>query len=104
MIRNEFPDSQPGGRNRSAASALNVSSGRNGATRDKSPDHMLTSRYASGFANALMSKNVRLYLNAVQEQDGPTTIGTATAALWERFAAAEPGADFIRVFFFAGRS
>ncbi|MBA9005798.1 3-hydroxyisobutyrate dehydrogenase-like beta-hydroxyacid dehydrogenase [Actinomadura cellulosilytica] len=64
---------------------------------------MPTGRYASGFANTLMSKDVRLYLNAVQGQDGPTTIGTVTAALWERFGAAEPGADFTCVFSFVER-
>jgi 3-hydroxyisobutyrate dehydrogenase len=77
---------------------LNVSSGQNAAISDKFPNHVLNGRYASGFANTLMSKDVQLYLGAVQEQGGPTSIGTVTAALWERFAAAEPGTDFTRIF------
>jgi 3-hydroxyisobutyrate dehydrogenase-like beta-hydroxyacid dehydrogenase len=77
---------------------LNASSGQNTAIRDKFPQHMATGRYASGFTNSLMAKDVRLYLDSVAELDGPSEIGTAMAALWERFAAAEPGADFTRVF------
>ncbi|MGW1028965.1 NAD(P)-dependent oxidoreductase [Streptomyces sp. NPDC002577] len=76
---------------------LNTSSGRSGATEDKFPDHVLTGRYASGFANSLMSKDVSLYLRAVGEQGGPAEIGALVAALWERFAEAEPGADFTRI-------
>jgi 3-hydroxyisobutyrate dehydrogenase-like beta-hydroxyacid dehydrogenase len=77
---------------------LNASSGRNGATEDKFPDHVLTERYASGFANSLMAKDVELYLSAVSEQDGPDEIGTLVSGLWRRFADAEPGADFTRVY------
>jgi len=77
---------------------LNSSSGRNGATEDKFPNHVLTGRYASGFANSLMAKDVRLYLNAVDELGRRNAIGSATGSVWERFAAAEPGADFTRIF------
>jgi 3-hydroxyisobutyrate dehydrogenase len=41
---------------------------------------------------------VGLYLRAVEARGGPAAIGQATAALWERFAAAEPGADFTRIY------
>ncbi|SEF56423.1 3-hydroxyisobutyrate dehydrogenase [Thermomonospora echinospora] len=83
---------------------LNGSSGRNSATSDKFPDHVLTGRYAAGFANSLMSKDVQLYLRAVADRDGPSSIATVTASLWERFAEAEPGADFTRIFPFVERS
>ncbi|MBA4863524.1 NAD(P)-dependent oxidoreductase [Streptomyces sp. PSKA54] len=76
---------------------LNASSGRSAATEDKFPHHVLTGRYASGFANSLMSKDVGLYLQAVGEEGGPAEIGARVAALWERFAEAEPGADFTRI-------
>ncbi|MBA2947830.1 NAD(P)-dependent oxidoreductase [Streptomyces himalayensis] len=76
---------------------LNASSGRSAATEDKFPHHVLTGRYASGFANSLMSKDVGLYLQAVGEEGGPAEIGALVAALWERFAEAEPGADFTRI-------
>jgi 3-hydroxyisobutyrate dehydrogenase-like beta-hydroxyacid dehydrogenase len=77
---------------------LNASSGNNTATSDKFPNHVVTGRYASGFANSLMAKDVGLYLAEVQEQGGPTTVGKVTAEIWKRFAAAEPGVDFTRIY------
>lgn len=77
---------------------LNVSSGRNGATADKFPAEVLTGRYASGFSNTLMAKDVRLYLGEVTELGGPAAVGEVTGTLWERFATDEPGADFTRIY------
>jgi 3-hydroxyisobutyrate dehydrogenase len=82
---------------------LNAASGRSGATSDKFPEHVLTGRYASGFTNSLMSKDVRLYLRSVEDQGGPTEVGAVTASIWERFADSEPGADFTRIFPFVQR-
>jgi 3-hydroxyisobutyrate dehydrogenase len=76
---------------------LDASSGRSAATNDKFPNHVLTGRFAAGFANSLMDKDVRLYLREVEAQGGPSAVGRVTAALWERFAAEEPGADFTRI-------
>jgi 3-hydroxyisobutyrate dehydrogenase len=77
---------------------LNGASGRSAATSDKFPDHVLTGRYAAGFTNSLMTKDVGLYLRAVDDQGGPSAFGEVTAEVWERFAEAEPGADFTRIF------
>jgi 3-hydroxyisobutyrate dehydrogenase-like beta-hydroxyacid dehydrogenase len=77
---------------------LNSSSGRNTATADKFPNHVVTGLYASGFSNSLMSKDMGLYLQAVEESGGPAAMGSTTASLWERFADAEPGVDFTRIF------
>jgi len=77
---------------------LNASSGNNTATSDKFPNHVITGRYASGFANSLMAKDVRLYLAEVEQQGGPATVGKVTAGIWDRFAAADPGADFTRIY------
>ncbi|NUU26250.1 MAG: NAD(P)-dependent oxidoreductase [Streptomycetaceae bacterium] len=77
---------------------LNASSGHSGATADKFPNHVLTGSYSSGFLNSLMAKDVGLYLREAGEQGGATALGAVTAAVWERFAAAEPGADFTRIF------
>jgi 3-hydroxyisobutyrate dehydrogenase-like beta-hydroxyacid dehydrogenase len=77
---------------------LNGSSGRSSATSDKFPNHVLTGRYGSGFTNVLMSKDIALYRRAVEDVAGPSSIGTVTASVWERFAATEPGADFTRIF------
>ncbi|SFF65441.1 hypothetical protein [Streptomyces mirabilis] len=65
---------------------------------DTSTIGVLTARYAAGFTNTLMTKDVQLYLRAVEEEDRPSPIGAATGVLWESFAAQEPGADFTRVF------
>jgi 3-hydroxyisobutyrate dehydrogenase len=77
---------------------LNASSGQSAATTDKFPNHVRTGRYASGFANSLMSKDIALYLGAVEAQGGPSAMGRVTASVWERFAATEPGVDFTRIF------
>jgi 3-hydroxyisobutyrate dehydrogenase len=77
---------------------LNASSGQNTATSDKFPNHVLNGRFASGFANSLMSKDLRLYLGAVETQGAPSVLGPVTAAVWERFTEAEPGADFTRIY------
>jgi 3-hydroxyisobutyrate dehydrogenase len=77
---------------------LNNSSGRSAATLDKFPQHVLTERYASGFSNALMAKDVDLYLDAVEDGDGPAAIGQVTASVWDEFSQREPGADFTRIY------
>ena len=77
---------------------LNGASGRSAATSDKFPEHVLTGRYASGFTSSLMAKDVQLYLDAVAELGAPSALGSVTASVWERFAAAEPGVDFTRIF------
>lgn len=77
---------------------LNVSSGQSAATSDKFVNHVVTGRYASGFANTLMSKDVQLYLQAVAARQTPCTVGEATAGVWERFARTEPGVDFTRIY------
>ena len=79
---------------------LNASSGRNSATDDKFPNQVLTGRYAAGFSNSLMAKDVRLYRHAVEEISGDPEIGALIASVWDRFAAAAPGADFTRIFGF----
>jgi 3-hydroxyisobutyrate dehydrogenase-like beta-hydroxyacid dehydrogenase len=77
---------------------LNASSGQSAATSDKFVNHVLTARYASGFANTLMAKDLRLYLDAVGDQHTPSVLGQVTARVWERFVDAEPGADFTRIY------
>lgn len=82
---------------------LNGASGRSAATSDKFPNHVLTGRYASGFTNSLMAKDVDLYLRAVEDGGGAASIAAVTVAVWERFASDDPGADFTRIYpFVAG--
>jgi 3-hydroxyisobutyrate dehydrogenase-like beta-hydroxyacid dehydrogenase len=77
---------------------LNDSSGQNTATLDKFPHHVLTESYSSGFTNSLMAKDLQLYVDAVVGASTPSTLGSVTTALWARFAAEEPGADFTRIY------
>ncbi|MEU6192723.1 NAD(P)-dependent oxidoreductase [Streptomyces sp. NPDC047061] len=83
---------------------LNASSGRSGATLDKFPQEVLTGRYASGFSNSLMAKDLRLYLREVDETDTPAALAAVTEAVWEAFATAEPGVDFTRIYPFVSGS
>jgi 3-hydroxyisobutyrate dehydrogenase len=77
---------------------LNGSSGQSAASTDKFPNHVLTERYASGFSNLLMTKDLKLYVAAVEEQSGPRSIGQVTSSIWEQFGEQEPGVDFTRIF------
>ena len=73
---------------------------RNSATEDKLPRQVLPGTYRHGFSNTLMHKDQRLYLQAVAARGCPAEIARVNAALWESFAAAEPGADFTRIYLF----
>jgi 3-hydroxyisobutyrate dehydrogenase len=77
---------------------LNASSGQSAASSDKFVNHVLTGRYASGFANTLMAKDLSLYLEAVESQVSPAIVAQVTADIWARFAAADPGVDFTRIY------
>ncbi|HUE09102.1 MAG TPA: NAD(P)-dependent oxidoreductase [Acidimicrobiales bacterium] len=78
---------------------LNASSGQSQATTDKFPNHVLTGRYSAGFANTLMAKDLRLYVEATETRpERSRRIGAVTASVWERFAEAEAGADFTRIY------
>jgi 3-hydroxyisobutyrate dehydrogenase-like beta-hydroxyacid dehydrogenase len=83
---------------------LDASSGHSTATSDKFPHHVLTGRFASGFSNSLMDKDLGLYLGAVEAQGTPAALGAVTADVWTRFAAAEPGVDFTRIYPFVAGS
>lgn len=77
---------------------LNMSSGQSAATTDKFPNHVANGRYAAGFTNTLMSKDVRLYVTAAEEQGTASVIGRVTEEIWARFAEAAPGSDFTRIY------
>ena len=82
---------------------INASSGQSRATSEKFVDEVMPGRYASGFANTHMAKDLRLYLAEVEAHGDPATIGRVTTSIWEGFAAARPGADFTRIYpFVAG--
>ena len=61
---------------------LNASSGRNSATQDKIPKHVLNRRFDFGFANALSFKDVRLCLDEAEALGVPMWIGNAVKQMW----------------------
>lgn len=56
---------------------LNASSGRNSATQDKIPKHVLNGRFDFGFSNALSFKDVRLCLEEAEGLGVPMVVGAA---------------------------
>lgn len=56
---------------------INASSGRNSATQDKIPKHVLNRRFDFGFANALSFKDVRLCLEEAEALGVPMVVGSA---------------------------
>jgi 3-hydroxyisobutyrate dehydrogenase-like beta-hydroxyacid dehydrogenase len=73
---------------------LNVSSGRSAASEDKFPRSVIPGSYDFGFAGALMTKDVTLYLENATTAETPHALADAVTALWQRFNAAHPEADF----------
>jgi 3-hydroxyisobutyrate dehydrogenase-like beta-hydroxyacid dehydrogenase len=56
---------------------INASSGRNSATQDKIPKHVLNRKFDFGFANALSFKDVRLCLDEAEGLGVPMVVGAA---------------------------
>jgi 3-hydroxyisobutyrate dehydrogenase-like beta-hydroxyacid dehydrogenase len=83
---------------------LNVSSGQSQATSDKFPNHVVTGRFAAGFTNSLMRKDMDLYLRAAEELRAPSLLAGVTAEVWTRFCESEPDADFTRIYPFVSGS
>ena len=77
---------------------LNVSSGQNTASSDKFPNRILTETYDAEFLNTLYLKDISLYVENVASAGTADTISTNLLPIWQRFTAAEPGADFTEIF------
>ena len=60
---------------------LNASSGRNTASADKFPNHVLTRRFDFGFSTGLALKDVRLCLEEAAALNAPMTLGFAVQKL-----------------------
>jgi len=73
---------------------LNVSSGRSAASQDKFPKSIVPRSYDFGFAASLMAKDVTLYLENAEAAGAPREVAASVVGLWQRFNAANPGADF----------
>jgi len=77
---------------------INASSGRNTASTDKFPQSVIPQTYDYGFAAALMSKDVDLYLDSVEAIGTCHDIGTVVARTWRDFVASFPDTDFTYVY------
>ena len=73
---------------------FNSSSGRNTASADKFPRHVLPRTFGAGFRLELMDKDVQLCLAEARRQGVPMALGGAVGELWARAAASTAaGAD-----------
>jgi 3-hydroxyisobutyrate dehydrogenase-like beta-hydroxyacid dehydrogenase len=79
---------------RTLVDVFNESSGRNTATADKFPRHVLPRTFGAGFRLELMNKDVQLCLAEAQRQGVPMMLGASVAQLWSLAAATQAdGAD-----------
>ena len=79
---------------RTLLDVFNSSSGRNTASADKFPKHVLPRTFGAGFRLELMHKDVQLCLAEAERQGVPMGLGAAVGALWARAASsAADGAD-----------
>ena len=62
---------------------INASNGRSYSTEVKFPRYILERTFDDGFALALMSKDLKIALEAATEMEFPTPIGSALAQIWE---------------------
>jgi 3-hydroxyisobutyrate dehydrogenase-like beta-hydroxyacid dehydrogenase len=79
---------------RTLVDVFNVSSGRNTATADKFPRHVLPRTFELGFRMELMNKDVQLCLAEAQRQGVPMPLGASVGQLWSLATATnDDGAD-----------
>lgn len=79
---------------RTLLDVFNSSSGRNTASADKFPRHVLPRTFGAGFRLELMDKDVALCLAEARRRGVPMELGGAVGELWARAAAnAAEGAD-----------
>jgi 3-hydroxyisobutyrate dehydrogenase len=76
---------------------LNVSSGRTQASAHMFPKHVLPRTYDFGFMAGLMTKDISLFLQSAEEAGVSTELARQATAIWQRFSADAPDADFTRI-------
>ena len=77
---------------------LNVSTGVNSATLDKFPKQVVSNRYAAGFSNMMMSKDVKLFRESVLIAQTISPIGKMVDDYWQQFSKDEPNKDFTEIY------
>ena len=77
---------------------VNTSSGRSGSTDNKYPNFILPGTYDSGFALALMLKDMKIATDLAAKVGAPALLGEQAVAMWERAQTQlEPGADHTEI-------
>ncbi len=71
---------------------INASNGRSYSTEVKFPKYILDRSFDDGFATALMSKDLKIALEAAAEIDFPMLIGSTVAQVWQAAVAQGNGA------------
>lgn len=77
---------------------FSAGSGRNSATMEKFPKHVLTGAFSSGFRLSLMAKDVELCLAEARARHVPMLVGGLVQQLWSLAATqSEPDADHTEI-------
>jgi 3-hydroxyisobutyrate dehydrogenase len=71
---------------------INASNGRSYSTEVKFPKYILNRSFDDGFATALMSKDLKIALEAAAEMDFPMLIGSVVVQIWQSAVAQGNGA------------
>lgn len=79
---------------------LNASTGRNNSTENKLKQHILSGTYASGFAMALMAKDLATAGDLAKALKVPVPLAEECIALWSDASKSLPGADHTDIFRF----
>ena len=77
---------------------VNVSTGQNTATNDKFPNRILPATFNAGFATALNTKDVNLFLENAREAGTPTHVANTVGRIWNEADKALPSSDFTLVY------
>jgi len=78
---------------------LNASTGRNNSTEVKMKQFVISESFASGFALALMAKDLRIAADLATHLDLDVPQVQSIAAMWERARdALPPGADHTEIY------
>ena len=77
---------------------INAGSGRNTATEAKFPQDILTRKFAYGFTNELMHKDVKLAVEEAEALGVPMWVGSAVRQIWAYTVAHKgPRTDFTSI-------
>lgn len=79
---------------------VSVSSGYNSAIREKFPTRIMTESFDAGFATALQSKDINLYLENAKAAGTPSRIGQLICDMWDEHNEARPGSDITHMYEF----